>query len=138
MSNFEAQRLEEEGKLLGEEPAFNARIYVGCHDTERDFTRPLMEVKSICQEFVNDEGLCVNVQENWYAYGSDGEGGNEHGAVVELIHYPRFPREDPEHSITEQALRLGEILMEHLHQKRVSVVTSTKTYTLQNPDHEDV
>ena len=132
------QRLNEQGKIVGREKTFSARVYVGCYDTERDLTRPLMEVKSICQEFVNDEGLCVNIQENWYAYGSDGEGGNEHGAVVELIHYPRFPRKNAEETITEQALRLGEILMEQLNQKRVSVLTTNDTYTLQNPSHQEV
>jgi len=132
------EKLEEEGKLLGVEETFTARIYVGCYDTEKDFTRPLMEVKEVCQNFVNDEGLCVNVQETFYQYGSDGSGGNENGAVVELIHYPRFPKTHPEETITEQALDLAETLMERLNQKRCSVVSSNKTYTLQNPDHQDV
>jgi hypothetical protein len=58
--------------------------------------------------------------------------------VVELIHYPRFPRSQPEESITVQALNLAEILMERMNQKRISVVTSDETYTLQNPEHPNV
>jgi hypothetical protein len=130
-------RLKEEGKLLGVEETFTARIYVGCYDTEKDFTRPLMEVEEVCQNFVNDEGLCVNVQETWYSYSDgSGNGDNEPGAVVELIQYPRFPK--PEEEIKTKALDLAETLMERLNQKRCSIVCSDKTYTLQNPDHQDV
>ena len=133
------QSLNESGKLLGREKTFTAEIYVGAYDNEKDFTRPIAEIKEVCQFFVQDEGLCVNVRETWYAYGDgDGEGGNEPGAVVELIHYPRFPRNQPEESITAQALNLAEILMDRMNQKRVSVVSSTDTYTLQNPNHPDV
>jgi hypothetical protein len=141
MSNLQKklQSLNETGKLLGRENTFTAEIYVGAYDTEKDFTRPVAEIKEACQFFVQDEGLCVNVRETWYAYGDgEGEGGNESGAVVELIHYPRFPRSQPEESITVQALNLAEILMERMNQKRVSVVSSTDTYTLQNSNHPDV
>jgi hypothetical protein len=133
------QSLNETGRLLGREKTFRAEIYVGAYDTEEGFTRPVAEIKEACQFFVQDEGLCVNVRETWYAYGDgNGEGGNESGAVVELIHYPRFPRSQPEESITAQALNLAEVLMERMNQKRVSVVSSTDTYTLQNPNHPDV
>jgi len=133
------QSLNESGRLLGREKTFRAEIYVGAYDNEKDFTRPIAEVKEACQFFVQDEGLCVNVWETWYAYGDgDGEGGNEPGAVVELIHYPRFPRSQPEESITVQALNLAEILMDRMNQKRVSAVCSDETYTLQNPNHPDV
>lgn len=133
------QSLNESGKFLGKEETFTARIYVGAYDTEEDVSRPIMEIKEACQFFVQDEGLCVNVQETWYAYGDgEGEGGNERGAVVELIHYPRFPRSQPEESITVQALDLAEALMKRMNQKRVSVLCSNNTYTLQNPDHPSI
>ena len=141
MSNLQKklQSLNETGRLLGREKTFTAEIYVGAYDTEENFTRPVAEIKEACQFFVQDEGLCVNVRETWYAYGDgEGEGGNESGAVVELIHYPRFPRSQPEESITVQALNLAEILMERMNQKRVSVVCSDETYTLKNPEHPDV
>lgn len=137
--NEKIEDLESSEKLLGREETFTARIYVGAYDTEKDLTRPVAEIKEACQFFVQDQGLCVNVQKNWYGYGDgEGEGGNEPGAVVELIHYPRFPRSQPEESITVQALNLAEILMDRMNQKRVSVVTSSDTYTLQNPNHPDV
>jgi hypothetical protein len=132
------QNLNEDGKLLGREDTFTAQIYVGCYDTESDFERPVMEIREVCQNFVEDEGLCVNVRDTFYQYGSDGEGGNENGAIVELIHYPRFPKSQPQETITVQALDLAEILMNRLNQKRVSVVTTEDTYTLQNPGHSEV
>jgi len=135
--NSKLLELEEEGKIVGVEDTFTAKIYIGTYDTEKDFTRPVAEVKEACQFYVNDTGLCVNVQDTWYAYSDgSGNGGNERGAVVELIQYPRFPK--PEEDITELALELAEILMERMNQKRVSVITTNKTYTLQNPEHPEV
>ena len=132
-------KLREKGKLLGKESTYRAQIYVGCLDDEKGFERPVAEVKAFCQDFVEDVGLCVNVKETFYQYGNgEGEGGNERGAVAELIHYPRFPRENPKKSITEQALELAEKLMHRMRQKRVSIVCSDHTYTLRNPDHPKV
>lgn len=130
------EELFEEDKVIGIEDTFTARIYVGCLDTEKGFERPIAEIKATCQNFVEDVGLCVNVQDTFYQYGSDGDGGNERGAIVELIQYPRFPK--PEEEITETALELAELLMERMNQKRVSVITSIDTYTLQNPEHPEV
>ena len=130
-------QLRDQGKLVGKEDTFTANIYVGCLDDEKGFERPVAEVKAFCQDFVEQEGLCVNVQETFYQYGGDGKSGNERGAVVEIIHYPRFPRESPKKSITEQALKLAEKLMHRMRQKRVSVVCTDHTYTLQNPSHPE-
>jgi len=135
--NSKLLELEEEGKIVGVEDTFTAKIYIGTYDTEKDFTRPVAEVKEACQFYVNDTGLCVNVQDTWYAYSDgSGNGGNERGAVVELIQYPRFVKD--EDKIVELALELAEILMERTNQKRCSIVTSTTTYTLQNPEHPEV
>lgn len=135
--NSKLLELEESGKIVGVEETFTAEIYVGCYDTEKDFTRPVAEVKEAVQFYVNDVGLCVNVRDTWYAYSDgSGNGGNESGAIVELIQYPRFPKFEKD--ITGKALELAEILMERMNQKRVSVVTTDNTYTLQNPNHPDV
>jgi hypothetical protein len=142
MTPAQVYDLKEEDKILGIEDTFTARIFVGCLDTEKTengpgtFERPLAEVKAACQEFVQERGLCVNVQKTFFQYGSDGDGGNENGAVVELIQYPRFPK--TEMAITNLALELAEILMERMNQKRVSIVTSDETYTLKNPEHPEV
>jgi len=132
------RELNESGKLLGTANTFTTQIYVGLYDTENEVTHTKIKVEKTCQRYVEETGLCVNVQETLYQYGSDGKGGMENGAVVELIHYPRFKHGHPEEVITTKALDLAEKLMEELHQKRVSVVTTTDTYTLQNPNHEEV
>lgn len=132
------QELDEAGKLLNKVETFTARIYVGFYDTENDILYPSSKAERICQEYVEEVGLCVNLQDTCYQYGSGGNGGVENGVVVELIHYPRFPLQQPEETITIRALNLAEELMEKLHQKRVSVVTTTDTYTLQNPNHEKI
>ncbi len=132
-------QLRDQGKLVGKEDTFTADIFVGCLDDEKGFERPVAEVKAFCQDFVESTGLCVHVQEVFYQYGDgEGNGGNERGAVIGLIHYPRFPRESPKKSITEQALKLAEKLMHRMRQKRVSVICTDHTYTLQNPDHPEV
>ena len=130
--------LNESGRLLNREETFTARIYVGFLDTEKELTYSPASVSRICQDYVEEEGLCVNIQETSYHYGSEGEGGSEPGAVVELIHYPRFPLRQPQETVTVRALDLAEKLMAELHQKRVSVVTSDDTYTLQNPGHSEI
>jgi len=132
------EELIESGKLLNTAETFTARVYVGLYDTESDLEQSQIKLRRSCQQFVEEVGLCVNVQETVYQYGSNRTGGKEKGAVVELIHYPRFEHGNPEEKITVNALDLAEMLMEEFHQKRVSVVTNTETYTLQNPDHEDV
>ena len=131
------EELQEDGKFLGREGTFVAKIYVGTYDTEEDFIRPVAEIKEACQFYVNDVGLCVNVRDTWYSYSDgSGSGGNEPGAVVELIQYPRFPKSTDE--IVIKALDLAEILMDRMNQKRVSVVCSDETYTLKNPEHPEV
>jgi len=129
--------LRKQGKLVGKEDTFTANIYVGCLDDEKGFERPVAEVKAFCQDFVEQRGLCVHVQEVFYQYGNgEGEGGNERGAKIGLIQYPRFPKEESE--IKEIALNLAEKLMHRMRQKRVSVVASDTTITLQNPSHPEV
>ena len=134
--NQKLLELQEEGKIVGVEPTHTARIYVGCLDTEAGFERPVAEIKAFCADYVKDVGLCVNVQKTWFAYGDDGEGNNEGGAIVELIQYPRFPK--AEKDITKQALDLGERLIKRMNQKRISVICTDQTYTLQNPNHEEI
>ena len=130
-------QLQDQGKLVGKEKTFTANIFVGCLDDEKGFERPVAEIKAFCQDFVDDVGLCVHVQEVFYQYGDgEGNGGNERGAKIGLIQYPRFPK--TENEITEIALELAEKLMHRMRQKRVSVICTDNTYTLQNPDHPEV
>ena len=67
------------------------------------------------QEYVMD-GACVSISDEEYIYTM----GNETGIVVNLINYPRFPKES--WLLLSQALTLGELLVEKLFQGSCTVV----------------
>jgi hypothetical protein len=71
--------------------------------------------RQILQGYVM-QGACVSISEEEYIYTM----GNETGIVVNLINYPRFPKEDWE--LLDQAMNLAEILIEGLHQGSCTVV----------------
>lgn len=56
-----------------------ARIYL---------SGPIDIIKQKCREYCKKNPLCVNVQETLFIY----DGGEEYGACVELINYPKFPK----------------------------------------------
>lgn len=105
-------------------PTFTATIYVGFKRRETGFTHTLMECEAICQEYVDLVSLCVTVTPTKFVY----KNGNEPGAAVGLINYPRF-YSTPE-QIREQALALADRLMKELGQYRVSVVFPGETVML--------
>ena len=71
--------------------------------------------RKVLQEYVM-EGACVSISDEEYIYTM----GNETGIVVNLINYPRFPKEPWE--LLNQALELGELLIEELFQGSCTVV----------------
>lgn len=124
-------------------PTFEATIYVGTLDRLEGTHLSPKHIESLCRQFVAREGLCVTVTPTTFVYGSDGASSTEDGVAVGLIHYPRFPREDPGTEITKTALGLATWLLVRMRQERVSVVTPARTIMLTNedrvqlnPDHE--
>jgi hypothetical protein len=103
---------------------FEAKIYCGLNSTKKNINFDVVYPLNICREYCNKVGLCVTISKTRYIY----TGGYERGIVVGLINYPRFPASEDE--ITKKALELAEMLMDKLGQKRVTVVTSKKTYML--------
>ena len=83
---------------------------------------PLEVIEQTCRKNCLRDGLCVNVQPTKYIY----TGGEETGAVVELVNYPRFP------SIMEELLKRAEALAKELldatYQHSVMVMTPLSTY----------
>lgn len=67
------------------------------------------------QNYVMD-GACVSISKEEYIYTM----GNETGIVVNLINYPRFPKEPYE--LLNQAMELGEMLIQALGQGSCTVV----------------
>ena len=103
-------------------PTYTATIYVGLLEYVKPADRPrkrqwsVSEVEHICGKFCDEIGLCVTVTPTTFVY----TGGDEPGAIVGLINYPRFPKSQSE--IRVEALKLASILATKLGQKRLSVV----------------
>lgn len=82
-----------------------------------------MEIaRQVCRSYTYRVGLCVTLAEAEYIY----TGGAESGFIVELINYPRFPK-DPE-NILELAERLAEELMQANYQLSYTIMTPKETY----------
>jgi hypothetical protein len=90
-----------------------ARIYL---------SGPLDVIEHTCRKDCLDEGLCVTVSPVNFIY----TGGEERGAVVGLINYPRFPSEPK--AIEDRAKHLALRLLEDACQHSVLVQTPTDTY----------
>jgi hypothetical protein len=93
-------------------PTYWARIYIA---------GDIAMIKQVCREHCMEIGLCVTVDPTTYIY----TGGEESGAVVGLINYPRFPSD--QEAIYARALDLAEKLMERCCQQSYSIVTATDT-----------
>lgn len=71
--------------------------------------------RQVLQEYVM-QGACVSISDEEYIY----KMGTETGLVINLINYPRFPKES--WLLLSQALTLGELLIEKLYQGSCTVV----------------
>ena len=74
-----------------------------------------------CRAFCDGVGLCVTVTPTTHVY----TGGQEIGAIVGLINYPRFPSVPA--LIEAKAIELGMGLREALGQESFSIQTPTTT-----------
>ena len=75
--------------------------------------------KSLAKQFLQEyvmRGACVSISDEEYIYTM----GHEAGIVVNLINYPRFPKEPA--ALLCQALELAEELVEKLYQGSCTVV----------------
>lgn len=78
---------------------------------------PLHVIEQACREECFTNGLCVTVEPTRFIY----TGGEETGAVVGLINYPRFPCEPQ--AISSKAKRLALHLLEATLQHSVLIMT---------------
>lgn len=109
-------------------PTIEYTIWVGMEEQDRGLTHHAHEVEKVCQEYVNDVGLCITITPTKYIYSN----GSELGVRIGLINYPRFPSKKDE--LEEKALELARRLMKALGQKRVSVVGPDETFMLRNEE----
>ena len=113
---------------MKEVETFEAKIYVGFRYSYDGDMCHIETLKKLCQTHCDTIGLCVTVTPTTFIY----KGGNEEGAIVGLINYPRFPSSKEE--ILDKAIFIGYSLLKRLKQKRLSIVTSDKTIMLEAED----
>lgn len=107
---------------------FTAQIAVGFKNIDTGDYPTVEMARKICQDYCNAVGLCVTLTETEFIYTD----GNEHGCMVGLINYPRFPS-TPE-KILEHALAIAKLLLDAYKQYKVSVICSDKTYMIERDD----
>lgn len=95
-----------------EVPTYTATIYIA---------GSVWEAETICRDYCDEVGFCVNVRETNYCY----TGGEEAGVAVGLINYARFPS-TPE-AIFTHAEALAQRLLEGLDQQSFTIVATDKT-----------
>jgi len=104
---------------------YTITIYVGLKEGYEGKTHSFQDVIDICQSYCDEIGLCLSVTETTYVY----TGGQESGAIVGLINYPRFP--SSKEYLEKIAMKLAHLLLEGLGQLRLTVVLPNKSITLE-------
>lgn len=82
---------------------------------------PIDVIKQICRQDVKENPLCVTVEPTTFIY----TGGEEQGAVVGLINYPRFPSD--RQSIYNRARQLAVTLLDKTYQRSILLMTPYET-----------
>lgn len=98
-------------------------IYVGLKEGYNGIQHSLDELERSLQR-ICDRGCCVSLIPCKYIY----KDGNEQGAVVRLINYPRFPSDMA--SLKTKALAIAKELKEQFNQYRMSVQAPDQTYMI--------
>lgn len=80
----------------------------------------LEQIKQACRMYCSDVGLCVTVTPTTYIYTY----GEEEGAIIGLINYPRFPAE--REAIMKKATELAQSIMISCRQKAYTIQDSEK------------
>jgi len=94
------------------EPTYRVAIYM---------SGPLEQIKQECRRFVRRHPQCVTVKPSTFIYC----GGEEEGAEIGLLNYPRFPQSEQE--IYTYAECLAVALVEATHQDSALIVSPTRT-----------
>jgi hypothetical protein len=95
-----------------EEKTYWVRIYL---------SGSLPHIEQICRSYCLDVGLCVTIEATRFIY----TGGEETGAVIGLINYPRFPSKPQE--LWETARYLALTLLEKTYQHSVLLMSPDST-----------
>jgi hypothetical protein len=82
---------------------------------------PISVIEQTCRQACKEEGMCVTVEPTKFIY----TGGEEVGAVVGLVNYPRFPKD--REAINSRARSLAVRLLEATLQDSAMVMTPEQT-----------
>ena len=110
-------------KELGKVKTFEAKIFVGLREGYSGSEHAIWEVENICQKYCDEIGLGVTVTPTNFVYTN----GNEQGAIIGLIRYPRFDKHPDE--IKDITKKLGKLLAVKFCQERFSIVYTDETFT---------
>lgn len=117
-------------EIVAAQPTFTANIYLGLKEGYEGTTHAIEEVILFCRDYCDEVKLGVTVTPTYFVY----VGGYEPGAIIGLIQYPRFPKD--EGYISSTALELAEKLRIHFNQERLSVAFPDTTVMLEGGNNE--
>jgi hypothetical protein len=107
--------------------AYEVDIYVGMKEIATDKIFSYEDLDKLLQEEC-DSGLCVSVFPCKYIY----KDGNEIGAIVRLINYPRFPKLKVE--ILNRAMQIARKIKREFKQLRMSISDGADIFMLEECD----
>jgi hypothetical protein len=105
---------------------FRANIFLGLKEGYNGKIHNIAEIYDFMRGYCDEAGFAVTVTPTKFIY----TGGEEDGAIIGIINYPRFPS-TPE-DLTAHAVEIAWGLMYHYNQFRVSIVCDDNTYMLEN------
>jgi len=106
--------------------SWDTKIYVGFEERDTGIIHSLEECASILQDYCDSKGLCVTLTPTTFIYTK----GSEPGAIIGLIQYLRFPKEEWE--LRDTALEIAKILLDKLNQYRVTINFPKEVVMLSN------
>jgi len=102
------------------------KIFLGLKKGYTESYKSIQQLYNFLRIYCTKYKLAVSITPTRYIYVN----GEEDGAIIGLINYPRFPSNKKK--IKKRALHLAEELMYEFKQYRVSVMLNDKTYMLEN------
>lgn len=107
------------------EKTWQAQIFCGLRIGYTDAIFPIEKIYEVCQDYVDAIGWCVTITPTTYIY----RDGNEPGAIIGIINYPRFPAF--ESSLRAKTIGLAKVLLAELEQFRLTIIFPEETILLE-------
>lgn len=106
--------------------SYNIQIWCGLREHYTNKFYSIKKVEKLCQNYVNNIGLCVTLTPTKFIY----KNGNENGVIIGLISYPRFPSKQKD--ILNKAIELSKVLIKELKQHRITITTPKESIMLES------